>query len=370
MTGPRRIYAIDIFRGMTIALMIIVNNPGSWAHVYSPLLHAKWHGCTLTDLVFPFFLFIVGAAMRFAFVRWHYYPSKKFFIHIFWRTFSIFMAGWFIHAYPFIRQDWDWSTFRIMGVLQRIALAYGITSILAIYLDFRKLLIVGTGILVSYWILLWTGGGSEPYGLETNLVRKVDLFILGETHLYMGTGIPFDPEGLLSTLPAVVTVILGYIVGGMLHTTKDFLDNIKRMVIWGTGLILSGWVWGFVFPINKQLWTSSYVLFTSGIATLVLAILVWMIDIQKWKDPLWVFEVFGTNSIFLFVMSGLWTKTILKIKFDLEGQLTSGYNYLYETFFVQVAGNLNGSLLFALTHVIGWWLVLYWLYRKNIQIKL
>ena len=186
----------------------------------------------------------------------------------------------------------------------------------------------------------------------------------------MGTGIPFDPEGLLSTLPAVVTVILGYIVGGMLHTTKDFLDNIKRMVIWGTGLILSGWVWGFVFPINKQLWTSSYVLFTSGIATLVLAILVYMIDIQKWKDPLWFFEVFGTNSIFLFVMSGLWTKTILRIKFDLEGQLTSGYNYLYETFFVQVAGNLNGSLLFALTHMAGWWLVLYWLYRKNIQVKL
>ena len=257
-----------------------------------------------------------------------------------------------------------------MGVLQRIALAYGITAILVMYLDFRKLLIAGTGILVFYWGLLWIGGGGDPYGLEINMARKIDLMILGETHLYGGTGIPFDPEGLLSTLPSIVTVILGYLVGGMLHTTKDFLDNIKRMAIWGSGLIVSGWIWGFIFPINKQLWTSSYVLFTSGIATLTLAILVWMVDIQKWKNQFWVFEIFGTNSIFLFVMSGIWTKTILKIKFDLEGQLTSGYSYLYETLFVPVAGNLNGSFLFALTHVVGWWLVLYWLYRKEIFIKL
>ena len=184
MSEPRRIYSIDIFRGMTIALMILVNNPGSWGHVYAPLLHAKWHGCTLTDLVFPFFLFLVGASMRFAFVKWHYYPSPKFYKHIFWRTISIFMAGWLIHAYPFIKQDWDWSSFRYFGVLQRIAIAYGISALLIIRYDFKQLLPIISGILVFYWGLLWLGGTGDPYGLEENLVRKVDIFLFGEKHLY------------------------------------------------------------------------------------------------------------------------------------------------------------------------------------------
>ena len=370
MSEPRRIYSIDIFRGMTIALMILVNNPGSWGHVYAPLLHAKWHGCTLTDLVFPFFLFLVGASMRFAFVKWHYYPSPKFYKHIFWRTVSIFMAGWFIHAYPFIQQDWDWSSFRYFGVLQRIAIAYGISALLIIRYDFKQLLPIISGILVFYWGLLWLGGTGDPYGLEENLVRKVDIFLFGEKHLYGGFGIPFDPEGLLSAIPSVGTVLIGYLMGGMLHTTKNYTDCAKRMAIFGFGLIVVGWIWGLIFPINKAIWTSSYVLFTGGIAALVLAGLTWLIDIKFWKRAFWGFEVFGTNSIFLFVASGFWTKTILYIKRDLNGEMVSAYNYLYKTIFVPFAGDLNGSLLFALTHVLGFWLVLYWMYRKKIQIKL
>ena len=167
MSEPRRIYSIDIFRGITIALMVIVNNPGSWSNVYPPLLHAKWHGCTPTDLVFPFFLFLVGASMRFAFVKWHYYPSIEFYKHVFWRTFSIFMAGILLSAYPFIRQDWDWSTFRILGVLQRIALAYGISACLIIRYDFKQMVKILTGLLIFYWGLLWIGGTEDPYGLET-----------------------------------------------------------------------------------------------------------------------------------------------------------------------------------------------------------
>jgi len=370
MSKPRRILAIDIFRGMTIALMIIVNNPGSWAHIYAPFRHAKWHGCTLTDLVFPFFLFIVGAAMRFAFVRWHSFASKEFYKHVFWRTLSIFLAGCFIHAYPFIQQDWDWSSFRIMGVLQRIALAYGIAAVMVIHLDLKKILISAIGILTFYWGLLWIGGGGDPYGLESNLIRKFDIFILGEKHLYGGTGIQFDPEGLLSTIPSVVTVLIGYLVGAMLHTTKDFLDNIKRMSIFGGILIILGLLWGFIFPINKQLWTSSYVLYTGGIATLALAFLSWMIDIKKLGKPLWIFKVFGTNSILLFILSGLWTKTILRISYSLNETEVSGYSYLYKSLFVPIAGDLNGSLLFALSHVLGFWLILYWLYRKKIFINL
>ena len=247
---------------------------------------------------------------------------------------------------------------------------FGIAAIMVIHLDLKKLLIASIGVLVSYWGLLWIGGGIDPYGLATNLARKIDIIILGESHLYGGTGIQFDPEGLLSTLPSVVTVIIGYLVGAMIHTTKDFLDNIKRMSVLGITLIVLGTLWGFIFPINKQLWTSSYVLYTGGFATLVLALLCWVLDIKKWKKPFWIFEVFGTNSVFLFVLSGIWTKTILRLQFDFGGNTISGYSYLYRSLFVPIAGDLNGSLLFAITHVIGFWLVLYWLYKKKIFINL
>jgi len=376
MAEPRRIYSIDVFRGMTIALMIVVNNPGSWANVYEPLLHAKWHGCTLTDLVFPFFLFIVGAAIRFAFIKWHYFPSKEFYKHIFWRTFSIFMAGLLLNAYPFIRQDWDWSTLRVMGVLQRIALAYGISALLIIRYDFRKLIQISAGILLIYWGLLWVGKTGDPYSLTGNFVRKIDIWILGDSHLYhgfedgFGKKIAFDPEGLLNTLPSIGTVIIGYLIGGMLHTTKNYTDCIKRMSIFGLSLIGIGLIWGWVFPINKPLWTSSYVLFTGGIAILVLAALTYIIDIIKLKKPFWIFEVFGTNSIFLFIISGIWAKTIMGIKMNYQGETVNAYNYLYKSIFFPLAGDLNGSLLFAISHVIGFWLILYWMYRKKIQIKL
>ena len=370
MTKPRRIYSIDVFRGMTIALMILVNNPGSWAHVYSPLLHASWHGCTLTDLVFPFFLFIVGASMRFAFVRWHHYDSKEFYKHVFWRTVSIFIAGLLINAFPFIRQNWDWSTFRIMGVLQRIALAYGISSILVINFNFKHIIQIISGILLFYWGLLWFGGTGNPYSVDSNVIRTFDMWFFGENHLWHGKGLPFDPEGILSTLPSISTVLLGYLAGGMLQTTKKYSESAKRMSIFGLALVAIGWIWGFIFPINKALWTSTYVLFTGGLAFLVLAALTFIIDAKSWKKLFWIFEVFGTNSLFIFVGSGLWAKTILKIKFNLDGEITSGYGYLYKTIFQPIAGDLNGSLLFAITHVIGWWLVLFWLYRKKIFIKL
>tara|TARA_B100000085_G_scaffold281202_1_gene307365 strand:+ start:2493 stop:3605 length:1113 start_codon:yes stop_codon:yes gene_type:complete len=370
MSEPRRIYSIDIFRGMTIALMIIVNNPGSWGNVYPPLLHAKWHGCTPTDLVFPFFLFLVGASMRFAFVKWHYYPSIEFYKHVFWRTFSIFIAGILLNAYPFIRQDWDWSTFRILGVLQRIALAYGISACLIIRYDFKQMVKILTGLLIFYWGLLWIGGTGDPYGLETNIVRKFDMLLLGEKHLYSGFGVYFDPEGLLSTIPSVGTVIIGYLMGGMLHTTKNYNDCARRMAIFGILISLLGFLWSFILPINKALWTSSYVLFTGGIASIILAGLTYAIDIKKWKSIFWVFEVFGTNSIFLFMLSGLWTKTILKINFDLNGSSVNAYHYLYKTIFVPIGGDLNGSLLFAFSHLIGFWLVLLWMYKNEIKIKL
>ena len=280
------------------------------------------------------------------------------------------MAGVLLNAYPFIRQDWDWSNFRILGVLQRIALAYGISACLIIRYDFRKIIKILTSILLFYWLVLWFGGLPEPYKLASNLVRKIDIFVLGEKHLYGGFGIKFDPEGLLSTIPTIGTVLIGYLMGGMLHTTKNYNDCSKRMFLFGSILTLFGYIWGIIFPINKALWTSSYVLFTGGIAAICLSTLTYLIDIKKWKRGFWIFEVFGTNSIFLFIISGLWTKTILKIKLNLYGNSVSAYNYLYKTIFEPIAGEINGSLLFAISHLVGFWLLLLWMHKKDIRIKL
>ena len=230
MTGQqKRFVSLDVFRGMTIALMILVNTPGTWAHVYAPLRHAKWHGCTLTDLVFPFFLFIVGTAMRFSFRKYDFILSTALTRKILRRVFIIFLCGFFLSAFPFISQDWDWSHFRIMGVLQRIGLAYGCAAFLVLVLHRNQIIKVSGIILLTYWFLLLFFGwinGVEPYGLEFNLPRMVDLAILGNSHLYRGAGIPFDPEGLLSTIPAVVTVLIGYLTGTMLQGKIDGIENV------------------------------------------------------------------------------------------------------------------------------------------------
>ena len=166
-----RLLALDCLRGLTIAFMIIVNTPGSWSYVYSPLRHAKWHGCTPTDLVFPFFLFIVGVAMRFSFKHYNYEPSVSLLKKVFWRTLTIFAFGLMLNAYPFIRQDWDWSSLRIMGVLQRIGLAYGLASVISLYIKDSKIWIPSSIILIGYWCILYLFGGNDPYGLNLSLIH-------------------------------------------------------------------------------------------------------------------------------------------------------------------------------------------------------
>jgi len=368
-----RLISIDAFRGATIALMILVNTPGTWSHVYAPLRHAQWHGCTLTDLVFPFFLFIIGVSMRFSFEKYEFCKWGPLFKKVVWRTITIFTIGLLLNAFPFVRQNWDWSHFRIMGVLQRIALAYIMTSFIVVRADIIGIVKISLGLLFGYWILLMGYGwysGLDPYALKSNLPLIVDSLILGDNHLYSGMGIPFDPEGLLSTIPAVVTILIGFLVGTMIKTTTDHEDNAQRMAVLGSTLIILGWIWGFTFPINKQLWTSSYVLFTGGIATLVLSSIIWIVDVKNiktWTKPI---VIFGANAIFLYAASGIWTKILLKIKFELDGQMTSGYGYLYQTIFQPFFGDVNGSFLFALFHVFMFWLILAWMYRKKIFIKI
>lgn len=368
-----RFVALDIFRGATMALMVIVNTPGTWAYVYSPLRHAQWHGCTLTDLVFPFFLFIIGVSMRFSFDKYDICKYGPLFNKIIFRTITIFIIGLLLNAFPFIRQDWDWSSFRILGVLQRIALAYFFASFIVLRFDVKGIVNISFILLVGYWITLMAYGwysGQDPYALKTNLILVVDQFLLGESHLYGGTGIQFDPEGLLSTIPSVVTVLIGFLVGTMIKTTNDHEDNAQRMAVLGSLLIIIGWLWGFIFPINKQIWTSSYVLYTGGIAIILLAGLVWLVDIKKinwWTKP---FVILGSNAIFLYALSSIWVKILLKITFEFEGKMISGYSYLYKTIFQPLAGNINGSFLFAFFHVLIFLLILTWMFRKKIYIKI
>jgi predicted acyltransferase len=368
----QRLAALDAFRGMTIAAMILVNNPGSWSHIYWPLDHASWHGLTPTDLVFPFFLFIVGASMRYSFAAYNYEPTSKLLNKIFWRTVTIIVIGWMIHLFPFVKQDWNYSHFRIPGVLPRIGVVYGLASLMILFLDSKKQLYMAAILLVGYWIMMWFGGyGADHFGLQTNFERTIDLWVLGENHMYHGEGIAFDPEGILSTLPAIVTTWLGYRTAMMIQESTDYRALMRPMCISAAVLIVAGLAWHFIgFPLNKKIWTSSYVLVTGGLAVGFLALWLWIADIKQWKWLSFPFVVYGSNAIFAFIAIDLWAITLGKVKYMLNGKEISGSGYLYQTIFVPMAGELNGSLLFAIAHVIGLWLLLYWMWRKKIFVKI
>ena len=349
--------------------MIIVNMPGSWSYVYAPLRHAKWHGCTPTDLVFPFFLFAVGVAMSYSFRKFDHRLSPAVLKKIARRAALIFLVGLFLNAFPFHK---PFSMLRILGVLQRIAIAYGIAALLYLVLNRTRLIVVSAAILIGYWLLLLGFGRGDPYGLETNLVRVIDLKILGQNHVWGGFGIPFDPEGLLSTLPAVVTATLGALTGRLIQSAPRLRSAVLKMIVLGGLAIIAGQLWGLVFPINKALWTSSYVLYTAGLAMVLLAVLLWIIDVgghRKWAFP---FVVFGMNPLFLYALSAVWVRTyIYLIKFTAaDGTAMNAYKWLYQSIFVPVAGPLNGSLLFAVAHVFLFWLILLALYKKKIFIKI
>lgn len=365
-----RLLSLDVFRGATIALMILVNTPGSWSHVYAPLLHAKWNGCTPTDLVFPFFLFIVGVAMWFAFNKYDHQATPEALKKVATRTALIFLIGLLMNWFPFWGRPL--ATLRIMGVFQRIALSYGLASVLVLTLDRKKQIWSAVMLLVGYWLLMVIGGGTEPFGKELNLVRRIDLLLLGENHLYHGFGLPFDPEGLFNTLPALVTAMLGYWTGKFIQETKNRYEVVSTMFFYGMLSLGAAYIWGQFIPINKALWTSSYVLWTAGWALLVLSFLIVLIDLKgykKWTQP---FVVFGTNPLFVYVLSVIWVKTILYIIrwTDPAGNTVTFYRWMYEHFFVPIGGELNGSLLFALSHIFVYWLILLMLWRKKIIIKI
>jgi predicted acyltransferase len=363
-----RLVSLDIFRGLTVAFMIIVNNPGSWSFIYPPLEHSKWHGCTPTDLVFPFFLFIVGISTWFSLKKYGNEINGSSVLRIFRRTVTIFAVGLFLAIFPLFGRDY--STLRIMGVLQRIALAYFFGSLLCLAIRRDYLWILIAALLLIYWGLLAFFGGPDPYSLDGNFVLKADLAVLGRNHLYKGYGIPFDPEGLLSTLPAICTVVIGYFTGELVGKGSASWKISLKMILLGIAAAGLGYLWGMIFPINKPLWTSSYVLFTAGIAMCAFAFIYLMADVLKLQAPGLFFMVFGTNALFSFFLAGIWIKMLLFIKVNSGTEKITLYNWFYEKVCVPVAGNLNGSLMFAVIQMLIIWCVALILYRKKIMIRL
>jgi predicted acyltransferase len=367
MNTNQRYLALDVFRGMTIATMITVNNPGSWSHIYAPLKHSAWHGCTPTDLVFPFFLFIVGVSMFFSFSKYETRLDSKSLLKVLKRTALIFVIGLFLNSFP--QWQTDYSKLRIMGVLQRIALAYGIGAVIVLSFNKKVLPYIALSILLIYWGILYFYGGPDPYSLSGNLAPKVDSFLLGEAHLYKGFGLPFDPEGLLSTFPSIATVILGFMAGGLIAKTEKSKVPLNLLIIGVIG-IAAGIIWGLFFPINKPLWTSSYVIYTAGWACVLMAILIWIIDLRGYTKWTSFFVVFGMNPLFIFALAGIWARILTRIiKIQDGDKVVTGYNWLYLNIFQPIAGDINGSLLFALTHIVVFWFICYVLYKRKIFIK-
>ncbi len=366
-----RYLSIDFYRGLTIALMLIVNTPGSWQHVYSPLLHAEWSGCTPTDLVFPSFMFIIGVSMWFSFEKYGRRLNRELGMKVLKRTVILFALGLLLAKFPFFWKDWD--KLRFLGVLPRLALGYGFASLLALTIPGRWLPATAAGILLGYWGLLYAFAepGQDPYGLLGNVVRQVDLAVMGPAHMWQGKGVPFDPEGILSTLPAIVTVLLGWWSGQLMQRRQEEkILAVRDLLLCGVVLAGAGLAWDLVFPINKSLWTSSFVLYTGGISMILLAFSVWALDIADGRRYITFFLVFGANPLFAYVLAGLLTKTMLKVQW-MEGEETvSLYGWISNNLFRPIDAGQFGSLLFALTFMLICWSVCFYLYRRKIYVKI
>jgi predicted acyltransferase len=361
----QRFAAIDVLRGLTLALMILVNTPGSWSHVYAPLLHAHWNGATPTDFIFPFFLFIVGAAMFYSLKQARLSNTIPWF-KIIKRTALLFLIGLVLNIYPFTSPAEDW---RVMGVLQRIALCYFFAAILIIKIPTKTLIITSAGLLIFYWSLL-VFGSAEPYSLENNVVRKIDLLLIGASHLYQGTGVAFDPEGLLGTLSATVTTLSGYLSCLWLQNINSHGKQIRALLFGAVALTIASMLWQLVHPINKSLWTGSYVLLTTAGAWCLLAVIIWAWEIKNWRMGLESMRIFGTNPLFIYILSWLIASTLASvIEFEWNGKTLSAYDagFLWLNQFLSAN---NASLAFALINVAALYLIALFMYRKNIFIKL
>jgi predicted acyltransferase len=371
--SSQRLASLDFFRGATVVAMIVVNNPGSWGSVFPPLLHAPWNGCTPTDLIFPFFLFIVGVSIHFA------YRNKRAGglnrqngLKITRRALIIFALGillaWFTLPLAGMVDFSRLETLRIPGVLQRISVVYFCCSIMYLTVSWVAQIRIVACLLLGYYLLMTLvpvpDFGAPNLEPGTNLAAWTDrLFFDG--HLWSQSK-TWDPEGVLSTLPAIATGILGMLTGQLFNAIENTPERVTWLFFTGLILVIAGWTWDLAFPINKSLWTSSYVLYTGGWAMQVLAASHWTIDAgghQSWTKP---FLYFGTNAIFAFVASGLLAKAMSRSRWTTEdGTEISLWNFIYQQVYASWLEPRVASLAFALTLVLLFYIILRWMYRRN-----
>jgi len=381
--------------------MILVNNPGTWAHIYNPLEHAPWHGLTPTDLVFPFFLFAVGNALAFIMPKLETGGDAMFWKKVLKRTLLIFLIGLFLNWWPFVTEvnrviegtndfqketifkGFTWIDYtknkageivevvkgiRVLGVLQRIALCYFFASIIIYYLKVRKSFLVGLILLLIYWVLCYVANPADPYSLHGWFGTGIDKAILSETHMYKGEGIAFDPEGLMSTLPAIVQVIFGYLVGDYIQKKGKNFEMLSGLFVAGIAMLVTGFCWDMIFPINKKIWTSSYTVYTSGLAIITIATMIYMIEFKNAKG--WLskfFDVFGKNALFVFALSAFLPRTLGLIKLS-DG--VNPWNWLYKKVLINIPGAAeNGSLAYAICVITLMWFICWWMDKKKIYVK-
>jgi len=368
-----RFTALDIFRGMTVCFMIIVNTSGNSATTFWPLLHADWHGFTPTDLVFPSFLFAVGNALSFVSKKWETMRKQDVLWKITKRTLLIFLIGYLMYWFPFFRLDNDLqfiiapiSHTRIMGVLQRIALCYGIVALMVYFLGNKKTITLGIIALFLYWALLLLFGEQGAEFTKTgNAVLRLDTWLFGVNHLYRGEGFPFDPEGVLSTIPALFNVIGGYAVGNYLQKKGKSYEALTKILLVGALMLFSAYCWNDFFPINKKLWTSSYSLLTVGLDCVLLSAIIYLTDFVGVKKGTNFFIITGKNPLFIYLMSELG----VTIMFLIHIGKISLFKWLYLNIFSHV-GDYSGALLFAIWWMLTCWFVGFMLDRKKIYIRI
>lgn len=367
--------------------MILVNNPGSWGSVYAPLRHAEWNGLTPTDLIFPFFMFIMGISTYISLRKFNFEYSKATVQKIIKRTVVIFLIGlglaWFglsVGTFRALSEDGlgffdrlfqsitNFEHIRILGVMQRLAITYGITSLIAIFVKHKYIPYIIVVTLSAYFLLLLFGNGFEFS--ENNIISVIDRAVLGVNHLYKDAGVAIDPEGLLSTIPATCHVLVGFLCGKILMEVKDNPTRITRLFITGTILTFAGLLLSYGCPINKKIWSPTFVLATCGLASNFLALLIWIIDIKGYKKWSVFFESFGVNPLFIYVLAGVLSIVIDNITFVYNGETISLHGFIYNQILQPAFGDYLSSLLYALLFVTVTWFVGNILYKKKIYIKI
>lgn len=389
MAPKNRLLALDVMRGITIAGMIMVNNPGSWGSIYTPLGHASWHGLTPTDLVFPFFMFIMGISTYFSLRAYDFNYSHSTGWKIVKRTFVIFGIGLFLNylglvfgtmnrlagELPLGERLWmgltNFSNWRILGVMQRLALSYGFAAAITLLIRHKYILHTIAVLLIGYFFLLLFGHGFEAS--PDNIIGIIDRALFGGSHIYKewtteGVEFRFDPEGLLSTLPSIAHVLIGVWVGKMLTEEKDNHRRIQHLFIGGTIILFTGLLLSYACPINKKIWSPTFVLVTCGYASLLLGLLIWIIDIKGHVAWSTFFQSFGINPLFIYVMAGI-VGNLFNFTFPVADGLASIHSILYNAL-KTIMDNKLASLIYALLFVGVNWLISYPLYKKQLYIKI